>query len=471
MTEPHSSLYQALGRGGPGEVSFGGGRTDWAGLGIDEIIDILHTMDPGSAAGDVNTILQAIEAVRRAADRLEGLFADDGLRGRAADAAVQAGQELSAAMHSTLDSATLVGDALGDAAAVVGAARGQEGHLQELRRRLRERPEDAPGVRYEADRLMGSTYSSPMQRVQHRISTTSDGPAATVVGLGGTGGSAFAGSSGADSARGQAANTVDAGDFGRRGSPAAPAAVPTPAPGTGGPPPGPATPVAPTPPASSTSGGRGQGDDPDGLRRGARATPEGAGERASSGGPSTEGVGGGGEIDGGAGGLGDDPRAEGLPGAMAPMPMLPPWASPPAGAAASSASPGIPGPRPITPAAGPLGAPPVGRRGGSDDERHKTAPYLHNREHGAEIVGALPLVGPPVVGDWLPVATTATGPHADPATAREPAPSPQDPTVTPGRTGTGPEPATGRDGAPEDAAAVDDTPGTGPRPSRRSDDA
>lgn len=113
----------------------------------------------------------------------------------------------------------------------------------------------------------------------------------------------------------------------------------------------------------------------------------------------------------------------------------------------------------------------MGRRGGSDDERHKTAPYLHNREHGAEIVGALPLVGPPVVGDWLPVATTATGPHADPATAREPAPSPQDPTVTPGRTGTGPEPATGRDGAPEDAAAVDDSAGTGPRPSRRSDDA
>ncbi|MEO9328262.1 hypothetical protein [Gordonia aurantiaca] len=408
---------------GPASLS-GGARTDWLTLGIDEIIDILHTMDPGSAQGDVNTILQAIDAVRRAAARLDGLFPDDGLRGLSADAAVQAGRDLAAAMQSTLATASVVGDMLGQAAGIVGSARGQEGRLQDLRRRLREKPEGAPQVRYEADELMGSTYSTPMQGVQRRLPVESTFPAAVVQGVGGMTGASSGGSSG-DSTRGQAANAVDAGDFGRRTAPSVPATAPPVATAPGGAGPAPSGIVSSTPAGSSTSGGRGLGDDPDGLRRGARGLPERAGERAVSGDPrGTDGHGTHGAGHAGAG-------AGGTPEFVTPMPMAPPWSSP--GAASASATPSVPGPRAIAPSAGPLGATPIGRRSGNDDERHKTAPYLHNREHGAEIVGALPLVGPPVVGDWTPHAPAVPpSQHPAPATS-EPAPEQHVPSGTTGR--------------------------------------
>jgi len=66
---------------------------------------------------------------------------------------------------------------------------------------------------------------------------------------------------------------------------------------------------------------------------------------------------------------------------------------------------------------GPAGAPPAGRRPAARDDEHQAAPYLNNREHGAEIVGDMPLVGPPVIGDWIrqafPTASDATPVPAD----------------------------------------------------------
>jgi hypothetical protein len=40
--------------------------------------------------------------------------------------------------------------------------------------------------------------------------------------------------------------------------------------------------------------------------------------------------------------------------------------------------------------------------------------YLHTRENAEEIIGRLPLVGPPVLGDWArPVDTSGTATPAD----------------------------------------------------------
>ncbi|TYQ10995.1 UNVERIFIED_ORG: hypothetical protein L601_000200001190 [Gordonia westfalica J30] len=406
-------------RGVSNAPSFGGGRTDWAGMGIDEIVDTLRTMEPGQAAGDVETILKAIDAVRRASERMAAMF-DDDLRGRASDTALEAGKSLSDAMQRSLETATVVGEALSSAVGIVGATRGQEGRLRELQQHLRDNPEDAPMVRFEADRTMSSTYSSPMQRVQHSLPEPT-GPDDLVRGSGGVSAAGGGSGSGSEAPRGQAANTVDAGDFGRSGGGAVPVATNGAAPGPAGGGPAPATPVPLSASSSGSSGRGGADDDPDGLLRGGLGSPgsaphglAGSGRSGSGGGTRSEGAGSGSGIGGGAiSVVGPLPLSPSSPGVATPAASTPPAATPRAG---------------ITPPVGPAGAPPIGRRPGADnDNQHKAAPYLHNREHGAEIVGDLPLVGPPVIGDWIP--QRASTPSETPAFRLTPG---EDPTL-PGR--------------------------------------
>lgn len=57
-----------------------------------------------------------------------------------------------------------------------------------------------------------------------------------------------------------------------------------------------------------------------------------------------------------------------------------------------------------------MGAPGAGGRGfGRDkDGEHRAPSYLHTRENAEEMIGRLPLVGPPVLGDWArPMDTSA----------------------------------------------------------------
>ncbi|KAF0968780.1 MULTISPECIES: hypothetical protein [Gordonia] len=437
MTGPVADPFAQNNRGVSNAPSFGGGRTDWAGMGIDEIIDTLRTMDPGRASGDVETILKAIEAVRRASDRMAAMFGDE-LLGLASDAALDAGKALSDAMQRSLETATVVGEALSTAVGIVGATRGQEGRLRELQQHLRDNPEDAPVVRFEADRTMSGTYSSPMQRVQHALPEPT-GPDDLVRGIGGMSSAAGPGS-GSETPRGQAANTVDAGDFGRSGGATVPVATGGPGPGpTGGGP----TPVTPVSSSSSPSGssGRRDVDDPDGLLRGGQGTPGGVG---------AHGVAGAGRS-GAERGNGSDRAGSGIAAGVpitpvgGPLPLTPsspgvatPTTSTPPAASAA-------GPRAgIAPPVGPAGAPPTARRpGAEDDDKHKAAPYLNNREHGAEIVGDLPLVGPPVIGDWIPHMVPAAPEVAppQPTPGEEIAPAVRHPGTADAGTGGGEEPS------------------------------
>jgi hypothetical protein len=56
-----------------------------------------------------------------------------------------------------------------------------------------------------------------------------------------------------------------------------------------------------------------------------------------------------------------------------------------------------------------MGSPAGGRGAGKDkDGQHRAPSYLHTRDNGDEIVGRLPLVGPPVLGDWARVVDLST---------------------------------------------------------------
>ncbi|MCR5979967.1 hypothetical protein GDN83_19850 [Gordonia jinghuaiqii] len=428
--------------------SISGGATDWATMSIDEILDKLATMDPGRARGDVDTILSAIDAVRRAAERMNAMFGDQ-MSGLASDAALDAGKRLSSAMTATSETATHIGDAMSSAVGILDATRAQEARLREMQRHLREHPEASPSVRFEADQLMTGTYSSPMVRVQAGLPGDGSGAngltRADAVAAGG-------GGLGSETARGQAANTVDAGDFGPSGAPVAPTpAVPAgPGPGGNGPAPS-ATPAAASGPSSGSSG-RGGAGGPDGLPRGGQGTANAAAPVVPVAGAGRSGHGAG----AGADGWGREGSGTGGAGPIVPLSAATPAAPPPSAPAGAPANPA--GQRPAAmPPTGPAGAPPAGRRPAARDDEHKAAPYLNNREHGAEIVGDMPLVGPPVIGDWIrqafPTAPDATpepvdGPgegagHSMPAGPREDpdAPAPVDTAGSPPSQPVTPRPA------------------------------
>lgn len=122
----------------------------------------------------------------------------------------------------------------------------------------------------------------------------------------------------------------------------------------------------------------------------ARSGPGTAGA-GTGGGVGTGARGGGGLGAGGAGGVGTDPKS------LAARSVAP-LATPTAGGGP------MPGSGPTTSTRG--GAPMIppgaaGRGAGRDKEgEHRAPTYLHTRENAEEIIGRLPLVGPPVLGDW-----------------------------------------------------------------------
>ncbi|HEY9312192.1 hypothetical protein [Williamsia sp.] len=121
----------------------------------------------------------------------------------------------------------------------------------------------------------------------------------------------------------------------------------------------------------------------------------GSGSGSSAGGGSGGGRAGGG---GGAGGVGTEANPLGR---RTPASLI----SPTTGANQSA------GATPSTGARGasPMGSPAGGRGAGKDkDGQHRAPSYLHTRENGDEIVGRLPLVGPPVLGDWARVVDLST---------------------------------------------------------------
>ena len=101
------------------------------------------------------------------------------------------------------------------------------------------------------------------------------------------------------------------------------------------------------------------------------------------------------------------------------------------------------------PRSGTPGVPPAGGGGRhrADDKKHTPAIYMHSEQNGRDIVGDMPLVGPPVLGDWVPRA--APVPEADPVPATTPDRPDADTTVeVPDQV---PAPGSGKVAEPRDA--------------------
>ncbi|WP_246007710.1 hypothetical protein [Gordonia oryzae] len=383
------------------------GSTDWGSMSITEILTIISSMKQGAAQGDADAVLVAIEKVEEIARALLNGFTDDGvLMGQAARGAVDAALRLGGEMSAGVADARRSAAAMTEAAGILGATHGQKPLLEAYRIRLHDHPEDAGAVRSQVRGIMRSTYGGPIVGAAASLPSPTapigtDSYSGVRDGAGPAEGTSTSGSG--PSGTKQSASLTDIDDTGPSGPGGGPG-------GAGGPTGGdPQTTAVPTAGPTSTtatgagsgpSGSRGGGNDPSTLTRGGLGSPvtpgaaipvSGRGTTNGAGGP--EGV--------TAGGIGLPEGVISLP----PTAFAPPLTSvsTPAAGAGTPGSPGG-GMRPTTgPGAGP-GAGGVRSR----DTRHRPAHYLSDGENGREIVGELPLVGPPVIGDWSPHALPPT---------------------------------------------------------------
>ncbi|GAA1481782.1 hypothetical protein GCM10009624_22220 [Gordonia sinesedis] len=423
----------------PPKSELNAAQTAWESMSISAILGLVAKMNGSRAQGDAQAVLIAVGKARQVSSRLgSGVFGGDMLLGLGADQSVVAAQELAHTVDAASTPADEAASAFQRAGGVLEATRGRSGELVALQQEMQRTPESAPSVRGRVRSLMTSTYSSPMIDIGGRpIANPGEsqiaglGPAAGSgggpSGPGGPGG-------GGPGSPGQSAAVTDIDDparstpggspgstSGQPPTPTAPQAVPAAA--SGAVPPGGAGPGGP--PGTGTPGGLLRGgwgapvdrsgtSDRTGARDGSgRSTQAGSGTGLPGGGAdgTTGQVGGLGAGDGMSGGSG----AGGVPGAaVGGLPLGPPVSPGPGPTAtptaASAGTGGSGGPTSATPSRPvPAGTPPIGGRHRTDDERHRPAAYLHTRDHGASIVGDLPLVGPPVIGDWAPAAPVGTG--------------------------------------------------------------
>ncbi|MBD1321679.1 hypothetical protein [Gordonia hankookensis] len=295
----------------------------------------------------------------------------------------------------------------------MAAAKVQVPFLQQMQKEMEEKPEDAAEIMTRAASLMTSLYNGPMSSAAGQapdpIVNPSVGSAliagSTVSSVGGSGDGS--GNSGGGSTHTTAGGSSDLGEYGNKNAVTG-AATPTDA--------GPAA-SAPSSNTNSSgdkplslgddasSGGAGA-DDPDDLSRGGLGSANGSGSSTvpsgmmpAMGAGATAGSGGkvgGGGTGAGSGGSGGANAASAMSRRLSgALPAASPSTTPANSTTPVGAGPGRTG--------GPMGgAPHGGRARGSDDRSHKPAHYLHTQENGAQIVGSLPLVGPPVIGDWAP---------------------------------------------------------------------
>ncbi|MGV9858097.1 hypothetical protein ACWDTD_05555 [Gordonia sp. NPDC003425] len=401
-----------------GDDQGGGDVTNWESMSIVEVLHKISTMKETSASGDAAAVLIALGIARDVAARMRYAFGtEDELYGLAATGSLTAGQQLSKHITDSADAAQVAATAMQTAVGILTATHGQTPDLERLSTHLVSHPEDSADVRAQVRSIMLGTYSNPMVDVQSTLPQPAPGGTmSTISTFGGTGGS---GGGDATNTRSQAGNLADADGpdpAGPGSSPPAAAPAVTPA---GARPTTPAGVDAPSGPGGPTSPSRRPASDPGRLSRDGQADPvvPVGGPRS----PRAQGAprpGGPGSSDGGpsAGG----PSDVGGPAATGPetLPPAAPWGPVlPGSANAPTTTAPIGGPaRGALPAASTPGAP-GGAVRPKGDEKHRPARYLNTRENGEELVGGLPLVGPPVIGDWVPQSSPATGTNADAGTA------------------------------------------------------
>ncbi|MFW0796056.1 hypothetical protein AAFP30_19740 [Gordonia sp. CPCC 205515] len=417
-----------------------GGCSPWASMSIGEILGIVDTMNDTGAAGDAAAVQAAITAVHAAADSLDAAFGTTtgGIVGAAVDASAASAAALAARMRSTAGNAAQTQAAMTGAATTLSATRTNREMLESVRRAMADNPENAPALRAGVEVVMSATYTIPMNTAQAGVpgpAVTGDGRAmadvrtgSTVTDVVGGGARSVVGGGGSadptlaqpDSA-GTSTWTADPLDQEGVGtgtqagvtavtstvSPASTARTPTTgtqsraAASTGDRPLSRGS-GATSPASVGAQGLTGSAPGPGGRRSApgsAGATADDDGQRtvdvpvpgtrsgdpvASHGGPVPVGGGGGGG---------------GMVGARTPLTQRLLSALPVATVVGTTSGATVPA-GPVRSTVGPFGAGPHAGRERGRDGRHTAASYLHTTDNGAQIVGALPLVGPPVIGGW-----------------------------------------------------------------------
>jgi len=377
-----------------------GGKTPWPATSVDGILDIGLSMDSGSATDAAAKLRAAMQAIANAAAVYERTVhtISEHLEGAATTAALTTAGRVARAAVENASNAGAVGAQLDEVAAILGSGRSAaEVGAHEVRAAANPAlsgtvqplaPSRARAVKAQLDAAMDGTYSNPMVGAHALIDVTPvndlDLPGGGTHNSGGEIPSTATTFDSNPSAGSDPAGPVAL--LGSRGGPQPEStsrissppeiteAVGTPiadttGPGTGPAGSGPSTPVTPAAGAAPLGPAGGLG-----AARGATSAGRAGGTRMGIG---------------------------GINAAQPPSPT------------SRLATPGVAGkPSPVSmpAAAAPTaqrGALPPAHPGGSrasarSNEHHRAAGYLRGRHHSEAAIGPLPLVAPPVLGDWRP---------------------------------------------------------------------
>jgi hypothetical protein len=395
-----------------------GGKTPWPATSVDGILDIGLSMDSGSATDAAAKLRAAMQAIADAAAVYERTVytLSAHLEGEATVAALTAARRVARAAVENASNAGAVGSQLDEVAAILSSGRS----AAEAGAALVDSAvfsdglvatadvQRARAIKARLDAAMDGTYSNPMVGAHDLLDVTPvhdlDIPGANAGAPPGIAASFDGGGSSTGSdAVGPAAplsGRTDASPNQTIGAAAPTNAVdPRPSPVTdvtaadggapGGGPAGAMTPVGgggPVGPVGGLSAARGTGTTATGR------VGSGGGPVGTRGGA------------GGVGGVQPPPTSRLTPPGVA--------AKPPSSVLPAAAAPATP--RGAVPPMHPGGS----RTSARTNEHHRAASYLRGKHHSETAIGPLPLVAPPVLGDWAaPETGTQTAPGSDSAAA------------------------------------------------------
>lgn len=398
------------------------GQTDWLGHAIDEMRRICATMEPSSAEADAEAIRLIASRISLAADTyhasLGGLYPEGEFHGESVTGSRQA--TLNGIRH--VDDSASVGVQIADQiSAISSILSSTKGSVADLDTAYKDA--DSAAQRILQHRQLATTmtdvYSNPVIGANGSMPEYSSAPLpqlgadfqpiqTSMAGHGGGAGgpsdsSGLVGGLAGDGGRDGLGGPSGPGGSGAEqityaGDPVGDKPLSLGTPGqtgtadAGGPSSGPLNGAFGSPVAGGPRGA--------GTTNAALKSPGQAGSGlAGRGGGSSSGGGGRGGGSGGIGGAGTEPSP------LVRRPITP-LATPTAGGVQPSGT----GPATSTRGGSPMGGPGAGGRGAGRDKdgEHRAPSYLHTRENAEEMIGSLPLVGPPVLGDWAqPVDTSA----------------------------------------------------------------
>ncbi|MFW0791001.1 hypothetical protein [Gordonia sp. CPCC 205333] len=363
----------------------GGGRTDWDSHSIADIIAKLHTMDSEQAVADAAALNAAVTSAQAVVTRLGSVFTSTEwiLQGNAATAGYTSAHAIADDIATSAHSASSAISALSEASKTLTVTRTTEFTLAALQAQAVAEPQNAAAIKASVTTTMNSHYSDPMSGT-------------TVPATRGAGVARRAGTTERTATDTPTPNTP--GKFTPTDNTPSNTPVNSVAPAT-------KTPTANSDPSTSTTtttvgnqqdSTQKQSNAPtsanDGKQRNIRtSTPvriDPVGQKRDK------------PLNLTGGGSRSPSRSPGsraaAPAQMTPLRRV----------GISSISPGAtpmrsPGSQsPTNRGTAQPYAPHAGRSRGGEDGKHKVASFLNTARNGEEVVGSLPLVGPPVIGDW-----------------------------------------------------------------------